>query len=75
MLKTDDIVYHTTDGFVDQYDAEMKKYGSERFITLLKTHAHRDLAIQKELILSEFERQIQNSSQTDDITVFAVKLI
>ncbi|MBO7143096.1 MAG: DUF4154 domain-containing protein [Bacteroidales bacterium] len=75
MLKTDDIVYHTTDGFVDQYDAEMKKYGSERFTTLLKTHAHRDLAIQKELILSEFERQIQNSSQTDDITVFAVKLI
>lgn len=75
MLKTDDIVYHTTDGFVDQYDAEMKKYGSERFTTLLKTHAHRDLAIQKELLLSEFERQIQNSSQTDDITVFAVKLI
>ncbi len=75
MLKTDDIVYHTTDGFVDQYDAEMKKYGSERFITLLKTHAHRDLAIQKELILSEFERQSQNSSQTDDITVFAVKLL
>ena len=75
LLHTDDIIYHTTDGFVDQYDAEMKKYGSERFIELLKTHAHRDLAIQKELILSEFERQIQNSSQTDDVTVFAVKLI
>lgn len=74
-LHTGDIIYHTTDGFVDQHDAEMKKYGNERFVTLLKTHAHRDLAIQKELILSEFERQVQNSSQTDDITVFAVKLI
>lgn len=75
MLHTGDIVYHTTDGFVDQYDEHLKKYGSDRFVNLLKAHAHRDLAIQKELILSEYERQVQNSSQTDDITVFAVKLI
>ena len=75
MLKTNDIVYHTTDGFADQYDVNMKKYGSDRFVNLLKEHAHRDLAIQKELILSEFEKQVKDSSQTDDITVFAVKLI
>lgn len=74
-LEKGDVVYMTTDGFSDQFNPNYKKYGSERFEQLLKNNASKDMAEQKSILEAELAKHQQTAEQTDDITVFAVKLI
>ena len=74
-LKKNDVVYMTTDGYSDQFNPNYKKYSSERFEKLLKKIAAKDIAEQKVILENELAQHQQSAEQTDDITVFAVKLI
>jgi serine phosphatase RsbU (regulator of sigma subunit) len=74
-LHTGDRIYMTTDGLINQFDVNNKKYGSDRFVSLLKTIAPKELPEQKTIIEQEYENYKGDAEQNDDITVFAVELI
>jgi len=74
-LHTGDRIYMTTDGLINQFDVNNKKYGSDRFVSLLKTIAPKELPEQKAIIEQEYETYKGSAEQNDDITVFAVELI
>ncbi len=74
-LHSGDKIYMTTDGLINQFDASNKKYGSDRFVSLLKSISPLPLAEQKPIIESEYETYRGTAEQNDDITVFAVQLL
>ena len=74
-LTSGDKIYMTTDGFINQFDVNNKKYGSDRFVSLLKTIAPKELPEQKTIIEQEYQTYKGTAEQNDDITVFAVELI
>ncbi|MBQ3657790.1 MAG: DUF4154 domain-containing protein [Bacteroidales bacterium] len=74
-LKKDDKVYMTTDGFVNQFDKDNKKYGSEKFVNLLKSICNKDLKEQKEILEQEYYNYKGEAEQNDDITIFGIQLI
>ena len=73
-LTSGDKIYMTTDGLINQFDANNKKYGSDRFVSLLKTIAPKELPEQKTIIEQEYQDYKGSAEQNDDITVFAVEL-
>ena len=74
-LHTGDRIYMTTDGLINQFDVNNKKYGSDRFVSLLKRISPMKLPEQKAIIEQEYETYKGDAEQNDDITVFAVELI
>ncbi len=74
-LHTGDRIYMTTDGLINQFDVNNKKYGSDRFVSLLKRISPMELPEQKAIIEHEYETYKGDAEQNDDITVFAVELI
>ena len=74
-LHTGDRIYMTTDGLINQFDVNNKKYGSDRFVSLLKRISPMELPEQKTIIEQEYETYKGDAEQNDDITVFAVELI
>lgn len=75
LLHTGDRIYMTTDGLINQFDVNNKKYGSDRFVSLLKRISPMELPEQKAIIEQEYETYKGDAEQNDDITVFAVELI
>ncbi|MCR5454813.1 MAG: YfiR/HmsC family protein [Bacteroidales bacterium] len=74
-LHSGDKIYMTTDGLINQFDSNNKKYGSDRFVALLKDICPKELPEQKAIIEKEYETYRGTAEQNDDITVFAVQLI
>ena len=74
-LHSGDKIYMTTDGMMNQFDKNNKKYGSDRFVALLKEISPKELPEQKTIIEQEYENYRGGAEQNDDITVFAVQLI
>ncbi len=75
VLRKNDKIYMTSDGFVNQFDINNKKYGSERLVTLLKSIAPMALPDQKIVLEQEYANHRGAAEQNDDVTVFAVQLI
>ncbi len=75
ILRRNDKVYMTSDGFVNQFDENTKKYGSERFVQLLKSISNMELPDQKIVLEQEYAKHRGNAEQNDDVTIFAVQLI
>jgi serine phosphatase RsbU (regulator of sigma subunit) len=73
-IHPDTVIYLTTDGFADQGDPGNRKFGTRRLKTFLETHAHMDMARQKELLLLELKKHRGTEEQRDDITVIGIKL-
>lgn len=73
-LEKGDLLYLTTDGIVDQPSPERIRFGSPRFISLLREIANQPVDKQKEAIeeaMSEFQGHEQ---QRDDVTFLGVKV-
>jgi phosphoserine phosphatase RsbU/P len=77
VIKTspDDLIYLSTDGYIDQFGGEEeKKFRRAQFKeVLLKNHKY-TLAIQKQMLLDTHNRWRGNGEQIDDITVVGLKL-
>jgi predicted ATPase/serine phosphatase RsbU (regulator of sigma subunit) len=67
------MIYLTTDGFVDQPDANMKKYGSKRFMTLLIKVAQLSMPEQKQYLEDELKTHKGSEKQRDDITIIGIR--
>lgn len=73
-MKKGDILYLTTDGYIDQPNNQRKRIGSKRLMDLLEKNIDSPMNLQKntlELFLDNFSGE---QSQRDDITVIGIKL-
>ncbi len=75
ILRKNDKVYMTSDGFMNQFDENNKKYGTEKFVQLLKSISSMELADQKIVLEQEYDKHRGSAEQNDDVTIFAVQLI
>ena len=74
MLKKGDVLYLTTDGYVDTPNPERKKFGSKRFVELLHEINQESLVQQKEILLNTLRNHQQETKSRDDITIVGIKL-
>lgn len=74
LLDSGDILYLTTDGYVDQNDHERVKYGTLRFKKVLASFTNQSLHDQKEVLLEEMRKHMGDEEQRDDITIIGLKM-
>lgn len=74
LLEKEDILYITTDGFIEQGNTENKRFGRNTFIKMIEALAEFDIEKQKNFMKQIFEKYRENATQRDDVTVLIVKL-
>jgi serine phosphatase RsbU (regulator of sigma subunit) len=75
-LISNDMVYLFSDGFADQFGgANNKKYKYDPFKKLLISISEKDLAIQKQMLYSEYTRWKRDCEQVDDILILGLKFL
>ena len=73
--KKGDTIYLTTDGFADQFGGEEdKKYKTKNLKELILKVQLNEMKKQKKLISDNFENWKGTTEQTDDVTIFGVRL-
>lgn len=72
-LFKEDILWLTTDGIIDQNNANRKRFGTPKFIDMLKKGKDLNLRDQKRLILNTLDEHQGEEEQRDDITVWGIK--
>ncbi|MEA2103465.1 MAG: PAS domain S-box protein [Candidatus Cloacimonadota bacterium] len=70
-----DMIYLTTDGFVDQSNPEIKKYGTKKLKNFLKQIARTNCEKQKNNLLNELKNHMQNEPQRDDISLAGIRIM
>ncbi len=73
-LEDKDMLYLTTDGFVDQANTEDKKFGSRRLKHLLQYISDKDSSQQLKILLDNFSSHSENEAQRDDVTIIGVRI-
>ncbi len=73
-LKKGDILYMTTDGFLDLQSPERKKFGRKNFIELLENVKEKEMTTQAKEIANALDIHKGNEQQIDDITILGIKL-
>jgi hypothetical protein len=69
------MLYLFSDGFMDQYNSTNdRKYTSKKFKELLTSISAEATAVQYEKLNIHFEEWKGKSDQTDDVTVFGLKI-
>jgi histidine kinase len=69
-----DIIYLSTDGYIDQADLDKNKFGTPRFEQLLNSIKERPLKEQAEILAHQLDRHQANAEQRDDITILGIQL-
>lgn len=73
-LTEGDVIYLSTDGYIDQCDLNRKKIGTGRLIQIIEEVKHLHLDQQKALLEEILDKWQVDTSQRDDITILGVKL-
>ena len=73
-ISADDTLYLSSDGIIDQNNAERTRFGTPKFLELLKENANLPLQQQKISIIKNLELYKENQFQRDDITIIGLKL-
>jgi len=73
VLGEGDVVYLTSDGFIDQSNPAGKRFGSKRLKGLFNSIAHDNIELQREMLVSALDTHQAEAEQRDDITVIGVK--
>jgi serine phosphatase RsbU (regulator of sigma subunit) len=74
MLNKGDMLYLTTDGFLDLQSPERKKFGRKNFIDLLNSGIDKSMEEQRYKIVDALDIHKGNESQIDDITIMGIKI-
>lgn len=69
-----DMIYLFTDGYVDQFSPENKKFMLRQFSELLGSIHQKDITIQKEELKKRFENWKQDQFQLDDVLVAGIRV-
>jgi serine phosphatase RsbU (regulator of sigma subunit) len=73
-LKEGELIYFTSDGYIDQHNVERKRFGSNKFKQLLSFISQLSILEQERVILSALKGYQQNEEQRDDISVIGIKM-
>lgn len=74
-LKQGDLIYMTSDGYIDQFGGEKnKKFKSGRFKSLLQKIQHLPMEEQEQQIYETMQEWMGNNEQLDDIIVIGVRV-
>lgn len=73
-LENNDMIYLSTDGFVDQANKDDKKFGSRRLKHLLQYIADKKTSEQLKILLDNFDTHSENEAQRDDVTLIGVRI-
>ncbi len=74
-VEKNDILYLTSDGYIDQNNSKRERFGTKNFVKLLNKIATKDLNKQKEILDVKLTDYIGISKQRDDITILGVKTV
>lgn len=74
MLQKGDILYFTTDGFIDQNSPDRVRFNKKRFKTLIEEIYQQPIQTQRNAFEDTLASHQQGAEQRDDITVIGVKL-
>ncbi|OQY03055.1 MAG: hypothetical protein B6I20_05860 [Bacteroidetes bacterium 4572_117] len=70
----DDVLFLTTDGFVDQNSHSAKRYGTKKFINLLKSISNYTTQEQKYILGTEMENFRKDVAYRDDMAIVGIKI-
>ena len=73
-LQNNDVIYLTTDGYVDQNNENRKRLGTKRLKNIIIEIANKKLNEQKQILETELDNWQQKEYQRDDITIIGVKM-
>lgn len=73
-LNKNDILYLSTDGFIDQNNYDRRKIGTTKFLNLLENTSEKPLKEQKKDLENFLDNWQTNTEQRDDITIIGLKL-
>ncbi|WP_299459401.1 SpoIIE family protein phosphatase [uncultured Microscilla sp.] len=73
-LQRKDIIYLSSDGFVDTSNNKRKSFGSKRLFALLQEIMHEPLNIQRKRLLEAKIKYQEEADQRDDIVLLGVQL-
>lgn len=73
-LNRDDILYLSSDGFVDTPNNKRKSFGTRRLIDVLEEIMNQPLDVQKEQLLKAKADFQEDADQRDDIVMLGIKL-
>jgi serine phosphatase RsbU (regulator of sigma subunit) len=68
------LVYLGSDGFIDQNNPRRKRFGSDKFVQLIKSYADKGLDEQAQLFKQALEQHMQDTHQRDDILLMGFKV-
>ncbi len=73
-LQEGDLIYFSSDGYIDQNNVERKRFGSHQFKELLLSIATLPMQEQEIRLLEVLKAYQQDEEQRDDISVIGIKL-
>lgn len=74
MLKQNDVIYLTTDGYIDQANIKRKRFGSSKFAEVIAQNHTKDMNIQEQIFEETLAEYCKGMAQRDDITVLGIQL-
>jgi serine phosphatase RsbU (regulator of sigma subunit)/tetratricopeptide (TPR) repeat protein len=74
ILQKGDILYFTTDGYIDQNSPDRVRFNKKRFRTLIEEAYQQPIQPQRKAFENTLASHQQGAEQRDDITVIGVKL-
>ncbi len=74
ILEKGDMIYLTTDGYVDQNNEKIKKFGTRNLTKLLKEIAEEELTEQKLILENKLDEHQGSEIQRDDIAIVGIKI-
>jgi len=74
VLEKNDVIYLTSDGYVDQNNLYRKRLGTERFINTIENIADKQLESHKVILEEILTDWMQDTTQRDDITIVGLKV-
>jgi len=73
-LQKGEMMYFTSDGYIDQNNVKRERFGSSKFKELLSSICKLPILEQEQSLLFALKEHQQNEQQRDDISVIGIKL-
>ncbi len=74
VAQKNEILYFTSDGYIDQANPERKRFGTKRLMALIEKISNKTMHEQKEILTVSLNKWKQKELQRDDISIVGLKL-
>lgn len=72
-ITNEDVIYLTSDGYIDQNNIERKRFGTNNFFEIINKIGNQPLSEQKKILSTQLNNYMGAEAQRDDITVLGLK--